>query len=96
MRLPWYKKHYPDSKFDLAIPFVQEPKFLGLNDVQIAAYKSIFSMFTELQLRYPVGNQGEPYSPIMKFDTGYLESCKEQFLRLRCEILPCEQYVAGN
>lgn len=85
-----YKKHYSNSKFDLVIPFAEEPQFLGFNEKQIAAYKSIFSMPTELQLRYPVGNQGEPYSPIMKFDTGYLESCKAQFLRLRCEILPCE------
>lgn len=91
-----YKKHYCDSKFDLAIPFVQEPKFLGFNEVQIAAYKSSFSMPTELQLRYPVGHRGEPYSPIMKFNTDYLESCKEQFLRLRCEILPFDQQVVSN
>lgn len=44
----------------------------------------------ELQLRYPVGNKGENYTPITKYDTDILEFYKEQFLKLRCEIHPCE------
>jgi hypothetical protein len=86
-----YKQLYKDDAFDLQIPFKDKPQYIGMTNEKITEYKSNFPMSMELQLRYPVGKKGEPYSPIMSFDTGYLESCKKKFLSLRCSILPCEE-----
>lgn len=86
-----YEILYPNKEFEIKIPFVEKPKYKGFSEKEIENHKIAFPMSIELQLRYPVGWQEEAYSPISKFETSYLESCKEQFLQLRCKILPCEK-----
>jgi hypothetical protein len=86
-----YKQIYSDTLFTLDIPFNNAPQYVGMTQQQIDTYESNFSMDIGLQLRYPVGKQGEPYSPITKFDTDYLVSFRANLLKLRCQILPCEE-----
>jgi hypothetical protein len=85
-----YEKIYTDIKFSIEFPFTNEVEYYGFSEEEILKHKQDYPMPLELQLRYPVGNKGENYTPITKYDTDILEFYKEQFLKLRCEIHPCE------
>lgn len=86
-----YKKLYTDDKFKIEIPFTNEIEYSGFTQKEIEQNKKDYPMPLELQLRYPVGSNGENYSPITIYDTDILEYYKEQFLNLRCVIHPCEE-----
>jgi len=86
-----YKKLFPEEKYHIEVPFTNEIEYLGFSQKEIEKHKKDFPMPFELQLRYPVGSQGERYSPITKYDTDLLEHYQKQFLSLRCEIHPCQE-----
>ncbi len=86
-----YKKMFPEDRFHIEIPFTNEVEYLGFSQKEIEQHKKDYPMPFELQLRYPVGSKGENYSPITKYDTDLLEYYQKQFLKLRCEIHPCQE-----
>ena len=86
-----YKKLFPEEKYHIEFPFTNEIEYIGFSQKEIEQHKKDFPMPFELQLRYPVGSKGESYSPITKYHTDILERYQKQFLKLRCEIHPCQE-----
>lgn len=86
-----YKKLYPTEEFKIKVPFTEEVEYIDFSEAEIAKHRQDYPMPMDLQLRYPVGNKGENYSPITKYETDILEFYKKQFLDLRCKIYPCEE-----
>ena len=86
-----YRKLFPEDKYNIEIPFTNEIEYSGFSQKEIEQHKKDYPMPFELQLRYPVGSKGENYSPITKYDTGLLEHYQKQFLKLRCQIHPCQE-----
>lgn len=85
-----YKELYPDEDYEFKLPFTEETEYLGFTEEEINEHKEKYSMSFEQQLKYPVGNKGENYSPITIYETDFLEDYMEQLLNLGCRILPCE------
>lgn len=85
-----YRELYLGEEFNIKVPFTEELEYIGFSEVEIKKHRQEYPMSLELQLRYSVGNKGENYSPITKYETDILEFYKKQFLALRCKIYPCE------
>lgn len=86
-----YKELFQEEEFNIELPFTEEVEYLGFSEEAKAKHKQDYPMPIELQLRYPVGNKGENYSPITKYETDILEQYRDLFLSLRCKIHPCEE-----
>ena len=87
-----YNKLYPDNNINL--PFSEEIEYLGFTEEEILESKKKYSMSRELQLRYPVDNNGVLYQPITIFETWFLKEYKEKLISLSYDIFP--EMFKGN
>ena len=83
-----YKTLFSHEDFNIELPFTKSIEYLGYSEKEIEDYKKNNPMSLQLQLRYPVGNNGEIYIPCTKYDTNYLLNYKKHLLDLAFIIHP--------
>ncbi len=82
-----YSSFYGEKEFKLTIPFVEKIDYPGFDKKTLSEHKKKYPMSRELQLRYPMGRDGEIYAPITIFETDFIEKYREDLLNLKCKIM---------